>query len=124
MEPIEIGVVVACLVLIVFVLWYFFGERETVVAKMAEGGVQEIDIKIHGGYAPDVITVRKGLPVRLNFYRDETDSCSEQIIFSDFGIASHLPPFETTTFEFTPKQPGEFTFTCGMKMMRGKLIVE
>jgi plastocyanin domain-containing protein len=124
MEPIEIGVVVTCLALIVFVLWYFFGERETVAATVGKTGVQEIDIKIHGGYAPDVITVRNGIPVRLNFFRDETDSCSEQIIFGDFGIARYLPPFETTTIEFTPQQPGEFTFTCGMKMMRGKLIVE
>jgi plastocyanin domain-containing protein len=124
MEPIEIGVVVICLVLIVFVIWYFFGERETVSATVGQGGVQEIDIKIHGGYAPDVITVRKGVPVRLNFFRDETDSCSEQIMFTDFGIARHLQPFETTTIEFTPQQHGEFTFTCGMKMMRGKLIVE
>jgi plastocyanin domain-containing protein len=24
----------------------------------------------------------------------------------------------------TPDKPGEFTFTCGMNMMRGKLVVE
>jgi plastocyanin domain-containing protein len=26
--------------------------------------------------------------------------------------------------EFTPQKSGEFTFTCGMNMLRGKLVVE
>jgi plastocyanin domain-containing protein len=61
--------------------------------------------------------------VRLDFYRDETASCSEEVIFGDFGIARHLPAFKTTPIEFTPNKTGEFTFTCGMNMLRGKLIV-
>lgn len=35
-----------------------------------------------------------------------------------------LPAFKTTPVEFTPDEAGEFTFTCGMNMMRGKLIVQ
>jgi plastocyanin domain-containing protein len=124
MDANEIAVVVTGIALIAFVLWYFFGERESVAAAMSEGGVQEIKITVHGGYSPDVIVVQKDAPVRLNFYRDETDSCSEQIIFGDFGIARNLPPYKTTAIEFTPDKSGEFTFTCGMSMMRGKLIVE
>ena len=68
--------------------------------------------------------VKQGQPVRLDFYRDETASCSEQVVFGDFGIARDLPAFQTTTIEFTPDKAGEFTFTCGMNMMRGKLVVE
>ena len=75
------------------------------------------------GYAPDVIVVKKDLPVRLNFYRAETASCSEQIIFGDFGIARDLPAYNTTPIEFTPRKTGEFNFSCGMNMLRGKLIV-
>jgi plastocyanin domain-containing protein len=71
-----------------------------------------------------VIVVKKGHPVRLDFYRDETASCSDKVIFGDFGIARDLPAFKTTPVEFTPEQSGEFTFTCGMNMIRGKLIVE
>jgi Uncharacterized protein conserved in bacteria len=124
MDSTEIAVVVTGIALIAFVLWYFFGERESVAAAMSEGGVQEIKITVHGGYSPDVIVVHKDAPVRLNFYRDETDSCSEQVIFGDFGIARNLPPYKTTAIEFTPDKSGEFIFTCGMSMMRGKLIVE
>jgi plastocyanin domain-containing protein len=124
MDSAEMVVVAGGALAIAFVLWYFFGERERVAASLGTGGVQEIKITVKGGYSPDVVVVREHVPVRLNFYRDETASCSEQVIFQDFGISKHLPPFKTTAIEFTPDRAGEFTFTCGMSMMRGKLIVE
>ena len=67
--------------------------------------------------------VKQGIPVKLDFYRDETNSCSERVIFGDFGIARDLPAFRTTSVEFTPDKAGEFVFTCGMNMLRGKVIV-
>ncbi len=124
MESIEIAVIIGGLASITFVLWYFFGERKRVAARLGEAGVQEIDITVRGGYSPDVVVLRAGVPVRLNFYRDETASCSESVILGDFGIARDLPAFKTTQIEFTPRRPGEYIFTCGMNMLRGKLIVE
>jgi plastocyanin domain-containing protein len=124
MDTIELIVIAGGIISIALVLWYFFGEREKVAAQTNESGVQEIKVTVKGGYSPDRIVVREGMPVRLNFYRDETASCSEQVIFGDFGIARNLPPFQNTPIEFTPNQPGEFTFTCGMNMLRGKLVVE
>ncbi|HEX8268211.1 MAG TPA: cupredoxin domain-containing protein [Pyrinomonadaceae bacterium] len=124
MDTTEILVVTGGTALIGSVLWYFFGEREKTSAETNESGVQEIKITVNAGYSPNVIVVKKDLPVRLNFYRDETSSCSEQVIFGDFGIARDLPAFETTSIEFTPEKAGEYTFACGMNMLRGKLIVE
>ncbi len=124
MDTTEIIVLVGGIALIGLTLWYFFGEREKVSASANESGVQEIKVTVKGGYSPDVIVVKENQPVRLNFYRDETASCSEQIVFGDFGIARDLPAFKTTSIEFTPDKAGEFTFACGMNMMRGKLIVE
>jgi len=123
MDAAELAVLIGGVVLIAFVVWFFFGKREAVAAKVTESGVQEIQVTVKGGYAPDVIVVRQGKPVRLQFYRDETASCSEQVVFGDFGIARHLPAFKTTAIEFTPDKPGEYTFACGMNMMHGKLIV-
>jgi plastocyanin domain-containing protein len=118
------GVLAGGVALIALVLWYFFGEREAVRAESAGGGVQEVKVTVKGGYAPDVIVVQQGRPVRLDFYRDETASCSDTVVFGDFGISRALPAYETTPVEFTPAEAGEFTFTCGMRMMRGKLVVE
>ena len=123
MDTAELIVVVAALAMIAMVIWYFFGEREKVAAVVTDAGVQEVRITVKGGYSPDVIVVRRGVPVKLDFFRDETASCSDQVIFGDFGIARDLPPFKTTAIEFTPDKTGEFTFTCGMNMLRGKLVV-
>ncbi|MBA4124119.1 MAG: cupredoxin domain-containing protein [Acidobacteria bacterium] len=124
MDTTEILVLIGGGAFILFVLWYFFGEREQVAAETNESGMQEVKVTVKGGYSPEVIVVKKNMPVRLNFYRDETSSCSEQVIFGDFGIARDLPAFKTTAVEFTADKTGEFTFACGMNMLRGKLIVE
>src|SRR5262245_11780763 len=125
MDTSQIIVTLAGLAAIAGVVRYFFlGERQRATAAVGAGGVQEIRVLVKGGYEPDVIVVERGRPVRLDFYRDETAACSETVVFSDFGIARPLPAFQTTAIEFTPERAGEFTFTCGMNMMRGKLIVE
>jgi plastocyanin domain-containing protein len=124
MDWIEMSVVIGGVALIAVILLYFFGERERVAATVDATGVQEIKITVKGGYSPDVIVVKEKVPVKLDFYRDETASCSEEVIFGDFGIARHLPAFKTTPIEFTPDKAGEFAFTCGMNMLRGKLIVQ
>lgn len=123
MDTSEIIVLVSAVALTAFVLWYFFGPKKAAAATVGSG-VQEIKVVVKGGYSPDVIAVRAGMPVRLDFYRDETASCSEQVVFPDFGIARDLPAYKTTAIEFTPDTPGEYTFACGMNMMRGRLIVE
>lgn len=125
MDTAEIWVTLGGLAAIAGVIWYFFlGERRQVRAAAGAEGVQEIQVLVKGGYDPDVIIVEKDRPVRLDFFRDETASCSDTVVFGDFGIARPLPAFKMTPIEFTPAQAGEFTFTCGMNMMRGKLIVE
>ncbi len=124
MDKIEIIVLVGAVVAIALILWFFFGARESVAARVSDAGIQEIKITVKGGYSPDVIVVKEGVPVKLDFYRDESASCTEQVIFGDFGIARDLPAFKTTSIEFTPDKVGEFIFACGMNMVRGKLVVE
>ena len=124
MDTAEIIVILSGLVLIGLVVWYFFGERDQVSAEVNESGIQEIEVTVKGGYSPDVIVVKRDRPVRLNFFRDETSSCSEQVIIGDFRIARDLPAFKTTPVEFVPDKTGEFPFTCGMNMLHGKLIVQ
>jgi plastocyanin domain-containing protein len=125
MDTTQILVTVAGIAAIAWVIWYFFlGERKRAAAVVTGEGVQEIKVRVKGGYDPDVLVVERGRPVRIDFYRDETASCSDTVVFADFGIVRPLPAFRTTPVEFTPDRPGEFTFTCGMNMMRGKLIVE
>ncbi len=125
MTTAQIAVTVLGAVAIVAVLWYFLYSRGAAVAATAgAGGIQEVRVIVKGGYTPDTIVVQAGKPVRLQFYRDETADCSERVVFERFGIDQQLPPFQTTAIEFTPDQPGEYPFRCGMNMLKGLLVVE
>jgi len=125
MNTAEIIVTITGLGLSVFVIWYFFfAPKEKAYADTTGDGVQEINIRVKGGYEPDVIVVEAGKPVRLNFYREETSDCSEKVLFPDFKTSAILTPFKTVPVEFIPDKSGEFTFTCGMGMLRGKLVVQ
>ena len=124
MDTQEMIVLVAGVLLIGLVVWFFFmSEGERVTAEAA-GGVQRVKITVKGGYTPDLVVVRRGVPVELAFYRDEASECTEEVVFNDFHISRKLPAFRTTTVRLTPERAGEFTFNCGMGMVRGKLVVE
>ena len=115
----------AGIALVVFIIWFFWLKRSTGFrANETSGGYQEAMILVKGGYTPDTIIVRSGRPVRLNFRREETASCSDKVTFPDFQKSAELPTGQTVAVEFLPKEPGEFAFSCPMGMFRGKLIVE
>jgi len=45
-------------------------------------------------------------------------------VFDDLGIADDLPIGQPVELTITPKQPGEYSFTCQMQMYRGTLVVK
>ena len=123
MDSAQITVTVLGALAALWVVWFFFlGERRQVQAQ-GFGATQTVRVVVKGGYSPDVIVAERGKPLSIDFYRDENSGCSDTIVFGDFGISKPLPPFETTRIEISPVRSGEFTFTCGMNMLRGKLIV-
>lgn len=125
MDTTEIIVLTFGVLLVGFVIWFFFlSEREQGRAEADASGVQRIKVLVKGGYTPDVIVLKKGVPAELAFYRDEVSSCSEEVVLPDFGVSRRLPAFETTTVRLTPEREGEFVVTCGMSMLHGKLVVE
>ena len=83
-----------------------------------------VGIHVRGGYQPNTIHVEAGVPLRLLFRREETSSCSEQVVFPAFGKSAMLPTGETVAVDLLPKTPGEYEFTCAMGMLHGWLIVE
>jgi len=125
MSTAEIVVALAGIAAIVWVNWYFFVAGKAAATAAAEGsGLQRLHIEVHSGYSPAVVRVRAGQPVRLEFYRTETSGCTEEVVIPDFGIRTFLKPFATTPVEFTPPHPGSYEFTCGMGMVRGRIIAD
>lgn len=125
MNATDVAVILGGIAAILWVNWYFFlAGRPAAQASVGAGGVQEVKIRVQGGYDPAHVRVRRGVPVRLVFDRQETSGCSEEVVLPDFGIRKFLPPHQQTTVEFTPQKSGTYGFTCGMSMLRGSLTVE
>ena len=80
-------------------------------------------VRVKGGFLPDRVVVPAGRPLRLVFRREETASCSESVVFPDFGTSVMLPPQRNVTVDLPPCQPGEHEFTCRMGVLRGRLVV-
>jgi plastocyanin domain-containing protein len=124
MSTVQLAVNVAGLILIALIVWYFWLYRREGIQIAEVGGVQEVQIRVKGGYDPDVIVVNRDKPVRLHFNRQESAMCSEMVIFDKINQSARLPEGETVTIEFTPQERGEIPFQCQMGMLRGKVIVE
>jgi len=121
----KILVTLGGLAAIAFIVWFFWMvKRPGVKAGLSSSGYQEAMVLVKGGYTPDVIVVQRGKPVRLNFVRAESASCSEMVLFPDFNKSAKLPEGDTVPIELMPDRTGEFEFQCQMGMLRGKLIVE
>jgi plastocyanin domain-containing protein len=125
MSPDNILVTVLGLTAIAIIVWFFWLEKRSgVKASPTSDGYQEAMVLVKGGYTPDVILVERGKPVRLNFVRTESASCSEMVMFPDFNKSAYLPEGDTVAIELLPDNAGEFEFQCQMGMLRGRLVVE
>lgn len=91
--------------------------------QSADAKVQNVKIDIQGGYVPNSLTVKQGVPVRMTINRPGDDFCSERLVFPKYGIDKKLKAKGTSVIEFTPGETGQFTFTCGMGMYQGTLNV-
>ncbi len=119
----DVFVIAAAAALTAFGLWYFFGPKPSSLAEL-DGGVQRVDVVVQGAYVPNIIRVKQGVPLQINFDRREGGECTSRVVFPDLRKAFDLPAFAKTTVTLLPKEAGSFPFACGMNMVHGTLIVE
>ena len=75
------------------------------------------------GFAPSVLRLKKGVPVRWVIKGDKITGCTNKIIVPSLGISQGLVSGDNIV-TFTPEKVGEIPFSCWMGMVRGKFIVE
>src|SRR5215467_3547934 len=119
----DLVVVVGAIVLSGALGWFFFGPRRARTAELV-GDVQQVRVTVRGGYSPDLVRVRQGVPLRIVFDRQESGECSSRVVLSDFAVNRPLQAFAQTTVQLVPDRAGEFEFACGMNMVHGTLVVE
>lgn len=74
------------------------------------------------GYEPNVLYVKKDVPVRWVINVKQMTGCTDEIIMPEYNIKKTLKQGENI-IEFTPTKTGELKFSCWMKMVWGKFMV-
>ena len=75
------------------------------------------------GFDPALIAAKAGQPLKLAFFRPNAANCAREVVFPGLGIRKELPPGQTVVVDITPPKSGPLVFECGMKMLKGQLIV-
>jgi plastocyanin domain-containing protein len=89
-----------------------------------QDGAQTVTVEIKSkGFEPDSLKLKAGVPAKVTFVRKTDETCAREVVIKDYGIERKLPLNEPVIVELTPRK-GEFTFACGMNMLKGKWIVE
>ena len=122
----RVAAIGVCAALLVAIYVFFFGKRKGVLASagFSPSGAQTVTVVVQGGYKPDLIVARRGVPLKMIFDRREESPCSDEIVLPEFGIRRALPAHAKTELSITPERAGEFEFICGMNMLHGKILVE
>lgn len=91
-----------------------------------DDGVQTATIEVTGqGFVPEHVELRAGVPARLTFVRQTDQTCGTEVLFPDLKINQPLPLKEPTVVEIPAQKTARtLTFTCGMHMLKGKLVVK
>lgn len=126
MELNQIIIIVAAALLISFIVWWFFGKHKTsqATASMTSGNSQEVNVTVNGGYAPNTVVLKKGVPAKIVFERKDPSSCFNEVMFPDFGVHEKLPVGKPYPIDIDTSKPGEYQYACGMDMFHGKIVIK
>lgn len=120
-------VITGSALLIGLILWWFFGKRKTseTEAHISEGDTsQEVVVTVNGGYTPNTVVLKKGVPAKIVFERKDPSSCFNEVMFPDFGVHEKLPVGKQHAIEIDTSKPGEYQYACGMNMFHGKVVIK
>ena len=93
------------------------------VKAIQEDGYQYIEFDLDYGNYQDII-VQKDVPVKIiiNVDKKYLTGCNNEIIMKDFKIDQKLD-IGTNEIEFTPREEGEYIYSCWMNMIKNKIKV-
>lgn len=121
----KVLVVIGASALIWFIVWWFFGKRNTSEGEaVMTNSKQSVEVVVNGGYTPNTVVLKKDVPASIIFDRKDPSGCFEQVVFPDFGVSVHLPVNQKHSMEIDTTKPGEYHYACGMNMFHGKVVIK
>lgn len=85
---------------------------------------QRATVTVDGGYQPDTIVLKQGVPATLTFTRINDAGCLNQVQLPDFNVLADLPLNQPQEITIDTSHAGTYKFACGMDMFRGKVVIE
>lgn len=85
--------------------------------------VQEVNVEVAGGYKPNVVNLKKGVPAKISFTITNDQGCLDVVHSKDLGFEEDLPIDVTKTVDVPTDKAGEYNFSCGMDMFFGKVVI-
>ncbi|MBT8872365.1 copper-binding protein [Lactobacillus delbrueckii subsp. bulgaricus] len=117
-------VILAAAALIGLIIWWFFGnfQKSSQQADLANGR-QEGQVVVKGGYEPEVLYLKQGVPAEVTFKMEDKTACLSHVVFSSLGVDKDLSKEKLAKFQIPTDKAGEIDYACGMDMFHGKIVV-
>ena len=94
------------------------------VTNVVEAHTRTVKIRVDkNGFSPSSIEVEAGHKLNLVFNRADSDNCGGTIVLPKYKIRKALPVGKDVIVSITPRAAGNISFTCGMGMYKGSLVV-
>jgi plastocyanin domain-containing protein len=115
---------IAILILISLIILGFFAIPK-ITGKLSnpDSEIKKITLSFKDyNYYPNIIKVKKGVPVEITLDNSIT-GCFREFTIQELGILKYSSSPEDK-INFTPNKSGTFRYACSMGMGYGKIIVE
>jgi hypothetical protein len=76
------------------------------------------------GFEPGTVSFSKGDPMRIAFYRADSENCASEVVFKGANLTKKLPVGKVVTIDIPNMQGKEISFACGMDMYKGKVVIQ
>lgn len=118
-------VILATAALIGLIIWWFFGnfQKSSQQADLANGR-QEGQVVVKGGYEPEVLYLKQGVPAEVTFKMEDKTACLSRVVFSSLGVEEDLSKEKQAKIQIPTDKAGEIDYACGMDMFHGKIVVK
>lgn len=118
-------ILIISLALIVATVWWFFGNHATSSATaQTKDNHQTATVVVKGGYSPETVVLKKGVPATINFDLKDSTACLSHVVFDKLGVDRDLTKQPVTKIDVPTDKAGDINFACGMNMFHGKVVVK
>lgn len=121
----KILVVAIALALTALICWWFFGnfDKKQAHAEIINGQ-QEGRVVVKGGYEPEVLYLKQGVPAEITFDMEDQTACLSHVVFPELGVDQDLTLAKESKIVIPTDKKGEIDYACRMNMFHGKVIVQ